>query len=56
MMTGAQDFVFHREAHFSFLEQTPEHQPQFMKRGALRHVEHVIKCAHPGPAEGTLNI
>lgn len=55
-MTGAQESSVHCEVHSCLLEQIPEHQPQLMKRGAIKHMEHVIKCAHPGPAEGTLNI
>lgn len=56
VMMGAQVSVFHCEVHSCCLEQTPEHQPQSMKRGAVRHMRHVTKCAHPGPADGTLNI
>lgn len=55
-MIGAQESLFHCEVHSCCLEQIPEHHPQLMKRGAVKHAEHVIKCAHPGPAEGTLNI
>lgn len=56
VMTGAHEASFHCEVHSCCLEQLPEHQPQLMKRGALKQMEHVKKCAHPGPAEGTLNI
>lgn len=56
VITGAQESSFHCEAHSCCLEQIPEHQPHFMKSGAIKHTEHVIKWAHPGPAEGTLNI
>lgn len=56
VMMGPQDFLFHCELHSSCLEQIPEHQPQFMKNGAFKHMGHVLKCAHPGPVEGTLNI
>lgn len=55
-MTGVHESLFHFEAQSRCLKQIPEHQPQFMKRGAIKHLEHVIKWAHPGPAEGTLNI
>lgn len=55
-MTGAHVFWLQCELHSGRLEHFPEHQPQFMKAGAIRHVEQVIKWAHPGPAEGTLNI
>lgn len=57
VMMGTQESVFNCEAHGSLcLKHIPEHQPQFMKRGAIKHVEHVLKCSHPGPAEGTMNI
>lgn len=56
VMTGAQESLFHCEVQLSFLEHFPEHQPQFMKCGAVKHTEHVRKWAHPGPAEGILNI
>lgn len=55
-MTGAQESLLHFEVHSFCLEQVPEHQPHFMKCGAVKHLEHVRKCAQPGPAEGTLNI
>lgn len=57
VMTGAHEFLLHCDSpHSCCLEQTPEHQPQPMKRGAIRHMEHVLKWAQPGPREGTLNI
>ena len=56
VMTGAQEFLSHFDVHSCCLEQIPEHHPQFMKLGAIRHMEHVIKCAQPGPTDGTLNI
>lgn len=56
VMTGAHESSFHCKSHSCCLEQNPEHQPQFMKREAIRHMEQVLKCAHPGPREGTLNI
>lgn len=56
VMIGPQDFLFHCELHSSCLEQIPEHQPQFMKDGVFKHMGHVLKCPHPGPVEGTLNI
>lgn len=56
VMTGAHESSFHCKSHSCCLEQNPEHQPQFMKREAIRHMGQVLKCAHPGPREGTLNI
>lgn len=56
VMTGAHEFWRQRESHSFCLEHFPEHQPQLMKAGALRHMEQVMKWAHPGPAVGTLNI
>lgn len=55
VMTGEQECLFHCEAHSSCLEHIPEHHPQFMKRGDIKHMEHVTKCAQPGPMVGTLN-
>lgn len=55
-MTGAHEFWLQCESHSCRLEQESEHQPQFIKAGAIKHMEQVMKWAHPGPAEGTLNI
>lgn len=55
-MTGAHESLFHCDAHSCCFEHFPEHQPQFMKSGAVKHLEHVAKCVQPGPVEGTLNI
>lgn len=55
-MIGGQESLLHCEVHSGCLEQTPEHQPQLMNKGAIKHLEHVMKCAQPGPAVGTLNI
>lgn len=57
VMTGSHELLLHCDSeHWCCREQTPEHQPQSMKRGAIRHMEHVLKWAQPGPREGTLNI
>lgn len=53
VIPGGQDSFLQRLWHSLSHEHTPEHQPQPMNLGAVRHMAHVRKCWQPGPLWGT---
>lgn len=50
---GGQDSFLQPRSHSSSQEHAPEHQPQPMNLGAVRHMAQVRKCWQPGPLWGT---
>lgn len=53
VIPGGQDSFLQRLWHSLSQEHTPEHQPQPMNLGAVRHMAQVRKCWQPGPLWGT---
>lgn len=53
VIPGGQDSFLQRLWHSLSQEHTPEHQPQPMNLGAVRHMAQVRKCWQPGPRWGT---
>ena len=53
VIPGGQDSFLQRLGHSLSQEHTPEHQPQPINLGAVRHMAQVRKCWQPGPLWGT---